>query len=348
MKQFALSMLLLAFTALSAPAQYLRIAPDQPPTATGPKEFPPLPQAVSSCGAVVADGYLYVYGGHAGKTHSYDTKTVLGTFHRLKLDGGTKWEELPGGPILQGMNLAAHGGKVYRVGGMQPRNAPGEPPDNYSLAECARFDPKTGKWEPLPALPSGRSSHDLVVSGDKLVVVGGWEQKGKGEAASWPETALVLDLAAKTPEWKSIPQPFKRRALTAAVVGTRVYVLGGLGETGGDKRVDVLDVAAGKWTTGPALPGDDRVAFSPAAGVVNGRVVVNTSEGPIYRLNEAGDGWEKVGEVKTKRLVARMVSAGANSVLLVGGASPGAGNVAAVERVTLAEKGEAVPPGKSP
>ena len=51
------------------------------------------------------DGYLYLYGGHAGKTHSYDTKSVLGTFHRLKLDGGAKWEELPGGPIAQGMNL---------------------------------------------------------------------------------------------------------------------------------------------------------------------------------------------------------------------------------------------------
>ena len=38
------------------------------------------------------DGYLYLYGGHAGKTHSYDTATVLGTFHRLKLDGGT-WRE---------------------------------------------------------------------------------------------------------------------------------------------------------------------------------------------------------------------------------------------------------------
>ena len=118
--------------------------------------FPPLPNAVSSLGAVACDGYLYAYGGHAGKTHSYDTKTVLGTFHRLKLDGGTKWEELPGGPILQGMNLAAHGGKVYQVGGMQPRNEPGTPTDNRSVAECARFDPKVGKWEVLPEMPAGR------------------------------------------------------------------------------------------------------------------------------------------------------------------------------------------------
>src|SRR5262245_28779734 len=128
-------------------------------------ELPPLPKAVASFGAVECDGYLYVYGGHAGKTHSYDTESVLGTFHRLKLDGGTKWEELPGGPIAQGLNLAAHKGLIYRVGGMQPKNKPGEASDNHSLAECARFDPKVGKWEALPDLPAGRSSHDVVTVG---------------------------------------------------------------------------------------------------------------------------------------------------------------------------------------
>jgi hypothetical protein len=57
-----------------------------------------------------------------------------------------------------------------------------------------------------------------------------------------------------------------------------------------DARTRNPDVATGKWTTGPALPGDDRVAFLPAAGTVGRRLVVNTSEGPIYRLNESGNG----------------------------------------------------------
>lgn len=176
------------------------------------EKLPPLPAAVSSLGAIACDGYAYIYGGHAGKTHSYNTKSVLGTFHRLKLDGGTKWEELPGGPILQGMNLATHGGKVYRAGGMQPRNVPGTPADNYSVAEAAVYDPKACKWEKLPDLPAGRSSHDLVTVGDKIVVVGGWTQKGKGEKSDWLDTALVLDLAATKLEWKSVPQPFQHRA----------------------------------------------------------------------------------------------------------------------------------------
>jgi N-acetylneuraminic acid mutarotase len=311
-----------------------------PPSATDP-ELPPMPKGVSSFGAITCDGYLYVYGGHIGEKHTYSNKDVQGSFHRLKLDGGTKWEELPGGPSAQGLNLAAHGGKVYRIGGMQPRNDPGEPEDIHSLADCARFYPKTKKWEDLPSLPAGRSSIDVVVAGDKLVVVGGWHQRGKGEKFVWYDTVVVLDLAAAKPEWKSIPQPFKRRALTASAVGNKVYVIGGLTPEGTDPRVDVLDVTTGKWSTGPALPGKERAAFSPAATVVNGRIVVNTSDGPVFRLNEAGDGWEKVGEAATKRMVARLVPFNNDSVLLLGGVG-GNANVATVEVVKLAAKGERV------
>ncbi|HJZ53758.1 MAG TPA: hypothetical protein VKE74_02310 [Gemmataceae bacterium] len=324
-------------TALTLPA-LLALAAPLPATAA---DLPPLPRGVSSFGAVACDGHLYVYGGHVGKTHAYSTQDVQGTFHRLKLDGGTRWEELPGGPSAQGLNLAAHGGRVYRVGGMQPRNAPGEEEDIHSLADSARFDPTAGKWEALPPLPAGRSSHDVVVAGDKLVVVGGWHQRGKGKPFVWHDTAAVLDLAAAKPEWKSIPQPFKRRALTAAAVGTKVYVIGGLTPEGTDRRVDVLDVATGAWVTGPTLPGSDRAAFSPAAAVVGGRVVVNTSDGPVFRLTAAGDGWEKVGEAPTKRLVARLVPLGDDAVLVVGGVSGGQ-NMAALDVVKLAAKGERV------
>lgn len=281
--------------------------------------LPALPKAVSSFGAAEADGYLYVYGGHAGKTHNYDTQTVLGTFHRLKLDGGAKWEELPGGPKAQGLNLVSHKGHIYRAGGMQPRNAPGEDPDNHSLTDVARFDTRTNKWEPLPPLPAGRSSHEIAVAGEKLVIVGGWNMKGKA-GVEWHDTALVLDLGAKKPEWKSVPQPFKRRALAAVALGSKVYVIGGLTADGGEQRVDVFDAETGKWGDGPDLPGSARAAFSPAACLVNGRIVANTNDGAVYRLTAKGDAWEKVGSSEKKRMVARLVPWGASRAVLVGGA----------------------------
>jgi hypothetical protein len=193
-------------------------------------------------------------------------------------------------------------------------------------------------------MPAGRSSHDVVVTGDKLVVVGGWQMKGKGEKSVWHDTALILDLTAKVLKWESVPQPFRRRALTAAAVGTKVYVLGGLGAEG--KPTDILDVRTRKWTTGPALPveGKKPMAFSPSAATVGGQVVVNTAAGPVYRLNDTGDGWEKVGAAETPRVVARLIPLGPSAVLLIGGAAPGEGNDAGIEVVALAERGEKVAP----
>ncbi|HVK16073.1 MAG TPA: kelch repeat-containing protein [Fimbriiglobus sp.] len=305
----------------------------------GETGLPPLPKAVSSLGAITCDGHLYVYGGHGGKTHHYDTSIVLDTFQRVKLDGGTAWEKLPGGPRVQGMNLAAHGGKVYRAGGMQPRNAPGTPTDNVSIADAEVFDPASGRWAKLPPLPAPRSSHDLVAVGDRLVAVGGWEMKGKGTRTAWHDTALVLDLAAKEPKWEAIPQPFQRRALAAAVVGSKVYVVGGMTPDGPNRRVDVLDLETKQWSRGPDLPGTDRGAFAPAACAVGGKVVVNTGAGPLYRLN--GDTWEQVGQAARKRIVGRLLPHGPDAVVLVGGAAGGE-NVAAVEVIRLAEVGEKV------
>jgi N-acetylneuraminic acid mutarotase len=241
------------------------------------------------------------------------------------------------------MNLAAHGGTIYRVGGMSPRNAPGEKSDNVSLIVSEKFDPKVGKWQPLPDIPAGRSSHDLVVVGDKLVVVGGWQMNGKDGKTKWHDTALSLDLARPEAKWESIPQPFQRRALTASVLGGIVYVIGGLtAESKSVRKLDILDVATGKWSTGPDFPGDDRVGFSPAATVVGERIILSTSDNGAYRLLADGSAWENVATAGSKRLVHRALPLGKNSVLLVGGAGGKDGNHADLEVLKLAVKGEKV------
>jgi N-acetylneuraminic acid mutarotase len=301
--------------------------------------IPPLPRAVSGLGAIVSDGWVYVYGGHSGKTHEYSTETVLGTFHRINLKDPKAWEELPGGPILQGMNLAAHGGKIYRAGGMQPRNKPGEKADNHSLAEVASYDPATKKWEKLPPLPEPRSSHDVVVLGDTLYVVGGWTM-ASGEQPTWLKTMLTLDLSAKKPAWKAIEQPFERRALTAAAHDGKLYVLGGLTEKGISGRVDIYDPASGKWSTGPEVPEAGTHGFGPAACSAGGTLYLLIGDGNVFALNARGDGWEKRFTIKVPRIVGRLVTDGRH-LIVVGGAGK-EGNVAAVEVLTL-PAGKATP-----
>lgn len=309
-------------------------------------ELPPLPKPVSSMGAVECDGFLYVYGGHSGKTHSYDNKTTLGTFQRLNLKAPKQWEALPGGPILQGVNLAAYEGKVYRVGGMTPRNNPGDRADMISETSVAVYDPKAGRWEALADLPAGRSSHDVAVIGKRLYVVGGWNSLGGDNKPTWHDTLLTLDLSKPGAKWETMPQPFQRRALTVSVVGEKLFVVGGLlADANADRTVNVLDTASGQWSEAPKLPGKtSRVGFSPAAATVNGKLIVSTLDAMVYRLSDDGKAWEIVGQSQQRRMVHRLIPFGTNQVILVGGTSGGEA-VATLEVIKLADKGQPVQNG---
>ena len=299
---------------------------------TGAATFARLPEATSSFGSAVADGWLYVYGGHVSPTHNYSTEAVSGRFHRAKLGPKLDWEELPGGPAVQGMNLAAHKGSVYLIGGMAPQNAPGEPTDNRSVASAARFDPRAGKWKALPDLPEPRSSHDVVALGDTLYVVGGWTMLEGGEQ-DWSDTLLALDLSAKKSNWREIPQPFHRRALMAAAFQNKIYIVGGFTDKNEVKRtVSIFDPASGEWSEGPELPeGGRTVGFAPAVAVHQGRLYASVSDGAVWRLASAGDHWEKAGDGEP-RVAHRMASAG-DSLLILGGAA-GGDNLASIEALS--------------
>jgi YHS domain-containing protein/N-acetylneuraminic acid mutarotase len=312
-------------------------------TAAESPTYPSLPKGITSFGAAESDGFIYVYGGHAGKAHSYSNETNLGTFQRLPVAGGTKWEELPEGPHLQGLNLVATGGKIYRVGGMEARNKAGEKQDLHSVKDVAIFDPKTKKWSQGIPMPTGRSSHDVVAVGSKLVVVGGWEMNG-AEKTVWAENALVFDTDARVPKWIEVKQPFKRRALTAAVLGNKVYVMGGLTEVGDSvRKVVIYDTVSGEWSDGPDFPGTDKAGFSPAATVVGGKLVLNTIDKSVYVLNEKGTAWEKVGTSAEARYVHRLVPGGKDTAIAIAGAGPN-GPQDSVEAMKLDGSKVAAPP----
>lgn len=283
-----------------------------------------LPEPTSSFGAAALDGWLYVYGGHVVRTHAYSTDSMSGRFSRIRLDGTGAWERLPDGPKLQGMNLVAHRGRIYRVGGMEARNTPGQPEALRSVIDVARYDPATRRWEALAPLPEPRSSHDVVVVGDTLYVVGGWSLSGasRGGESTWATTVDALDLAGAAPTWRRIPQPFERRALIATVEGTRIHVLGGIDATDKVQRtVNVFDTVTGTWTLGPDLPGATMNGFSPAACVVDGRLFVSVGDGSLHRLSASRGGWEPVATA-TPRIVHRLVPDG-QRILIVGGAAKG-------------------------
>lgn len=291
----------------------------------------PLAEKTSSFGAVIHEGWLYVYGGHVARTHSYSREAVSGRFFRRRVEGGD-WEELKGGEGLQGMNLGVLGEAVCRVGGMQPRNAPGEEADNHSVASVECYSVKRERWERLPDMPAPRSSHDVVSIGGRLMVVGGWNLRGR-EAAEWAKTMLVLEPGEGGMRWREVAQPFVRRALVAAAVNGKMYVIGGITPPGKvSTEVDIYDPEKDEWRKGAALPGGERNGFAPAAAAIGGKLYVAAGDGGLYVFEEERNEWKEAGRVRA-RVAHRMVSDG-RGLMVLGGARKGE-NLDIVERVAV-------------
>ena len=294
---------------------------------------PDLIDAVASFGAAVHDGALYVYGGHVGRVHAHSIENISPGFRRLVLAAGQTWEDLPSGPLLQGTVLASDGAYVYRVGGMTATNATAAEPEVLrSSRSAARYDVSAGRWEALPDLPAGRSSHDAVVAGGTLYVVGGWELRGPDQEGAWADTVLALELDGGS-AWREIPAPFKRRALAAGAAGGRIYAFGGLRPADGPAlRVDVLDTASGEWSAGPDLPQAGSLqGFGVAATSHDGRIFMSQADGKVYRLADGGDGWELTATLDHRRFMHRLVPFD-GYVLAVGGSARG-GHVTAIDVV---------------
>lgn len=293
--------------------QNVRVFAEEPAT-----KFPALPESITSFGAAVSDGYLYVYGGNTGKTHQYSSDLQSNRFRRLNLAKPEAWEELPGEAKMQGLALVAEGGKLYRVGGFTAKNAAGQKKDLWSVADVSRFDPATKTWEKLPSLPAPRSSHDAIVLDHKIYVAGGWAMRGN-QGSEWHHSAVVLDLTQPTLAWKELPTPpFVRRAVSLATQAGKVCVIGGMYETGGtSSEVDFYDPATNTWQTAPDLPGDSIEGFGNSACEIGGKLFVSTIEGNVQRLD--GDKWILVSKLKYPRYFHRMLPVSKDELVFLGG-----------------------------
>jgi hypothetical protein len=284
----------------------------------------------------VAGGWLYVYGGHTGTEHDHSAENLSQHFRRLRLDGGTEWEELPMQTPLQGLALVAHGGKVYRIGGLSARNATtDEAEDLHSTAEFEEFDPASGEWTPLAPLPTPRSSHNAAVIGNRLYVVGGWQLAGESPG-TWQPAVLVYDFAKPQAGWQALPEPpFKRRALAVSHWNGKLVVLGGMDEESNvSRRMDLFDPDSGDWSQGPELPGDGMAGFGVSACNLAGKLYVSGLRGVVLRLSASGSEWEEAAPMARGRFFHQLLPVGEQAVLAIAGASHD-GHLADIERIHI-------------
>ena len=290
------------------------VHPDGPPTiATGNQFWSFLEQPVTSFGAATDGGYAYIVGGYHGTPHDYRPEGQSGEFRRMKLADGA-WETLPSVTPLQGLALVAHAGKLCRVGGMRVFD---EAPKLRSLDEVACYDAASGAWRNLAPLPAARSSHDAIVVGHTLYVVGGWQLAGDARSGRFHDTIATLDLSRADAQWSALPAPFTRRGLALAATTTALVAIGGMSSDEEMlRRVDVLDTRRGTWRAAPEFPGE---AFGVAAVGVGEDVIAAGRDGGVYRLRPRATAWERIGDLAFPRMFHRLVVRSADELLAIGG-----------------------------
>lgn len=289
-----------------------------------------LPRAETSFGADIHGGWLYVLGGYHGIPHEYRAAGQSPDFYRVSLADPRLVEQLPSSGAVQSVSLDGHGGDLWRVGGMSIKDLDEYDSEMVSLATVARFDPEQRAWEAMPSLPEARSSHETAVVGGTLYVVGGWRLPEEG---AWAKDMLALDLANPGEGWRSIPQPFERRALAVAGTSQHVLAIGGISsDHSTPQRVDVYDVKSETWSQGPDFPG---AAFAASAHAIGDLVYATGRDGGVYRWTVGEGEWTKeAADLTFPRFFGQLV--GTNQALYLLGGIGGmnrSGRIRAVEHL---------------
>lgn len=268
---------------------------------------------VTSFGASVLDGRLYLAGGYHGEPHRYDREGQSATLVRLGNDGA--WE--PREPMevaLQGFALVTLGDALVRCGGSRIDNAPGDPTDMHSVWSCARYVPPTDTWEPFAELPAPRSSFDAAVLDGRIYAIGGWNIEGDQEHTTFTDEMAVYDPA--TGAWTTSACPVSRRALAVVATSHAIVAIGGM-ESGRaiSAAVDVYDPSTGAWSTGPEFPSD---GFGMSAAAIGDVIYASGQSGTLYAWTLGTPAWTEVRSLVQPRFFHRLVPLD-GSLLAVGG-----------------------------
>jgi len=172
------------------------------------------PTPVSNVSAAYLNGRIYVPG---GSTATGGVTNMLEAYDP-KADTWDARASLPTPVAAYG--LAALNGKLYLFGGWDGR---------AYKAETYVYDPQADAWSPATPMPASRAFLAAAALGDGIYVVGGYDGKHELDTVAFYSPAEEGTSAGPWSARASLDQP--RGGLGLAVIGQRLYVVGGGWET---------------------------------------------------------------------------------------------------------------------
>ena len=148
-----------------------------------------------------------------------------------------KWERRENMPESSRCCAAAASvdGKVYVIGGIEVNRQPNLPnPGDMTLDRVQAYDPVTNTWAPKRNMPTTRARMAAVTFDGMIYVFGGAQRRG-GKVLDAVE--VFNPEAGERGAWKKLAKlPKALAATSAAVVGDKIYVIGGW-DRGAQKEV---------------------------------------------------------------------------------------------------------------
>jgi N-acetylneuraminic acid mutarotase len=190
------------------------------------------------------------------------------------------WERLSDAPEARTEVTAATVGTTVAVAG-------GFTGDGRATARVDAYDTRSDRWSRLPDLPVAVHHAMAASDGRRVYVVGGYLAR----SALTHATRRAFALRPGDRSWTELRRmPVSRAAGGAAVVGGRLYVVGGTyGVTPAlARRSFVLNLATGRWS---ALPGVPQPREHLGAAALGGRVYVLGGRTAAERFRRA-DAWD--------------------------------------------------------
>lgn len=212
---------------------------------------------------------------------------------------GQGWRSEPGlGGVRDEARGVAIDDSIYLVGGLTALDLSVDPGTATSVDTFQRFDVKTRRYTSLPPLPA-RLNHVVVAAyrGDVYVAGGFNDQLGRAEA-----TDQAWRYRPSERRWSEIePMPTRRGGAGVAVVGDRMYVIGGQERMVRKNTMDVYDFETGKWSEGAPMPtARDHLGVEAYRGriyVVGGRQPRDYSLGAFERYDVARAKWSRLPDI---------------------------------------------------
>lgn len=201
------------------------------------------------------------------------------------------WRSETQTPTLRdGPSAVELGERIVLVGGIR------EFYDDYrkarSLSTVEAFDFKTGRWSRWPDLPQPLNHVGVAAVDGKLYAFGGLTDEwriGRATAQSWrydPDRRRWTELA---------DMPTARGGAGVAVVGKRIYVVGGIAGTVSLDAVESFDTRTGRWSRHAPMPTRrDHLGVAASGGqvyAVAGRKEDERSLKAFERYDPAADEW---------------------------------------------------------